>query len=347
MKKTFVIILNIGYWLCYFLLLMVILLLTVQPQKEFWQKEKFIAMSFMGVFTVLPAIISFYGSYFFLIPLINKKKHKKFVIGVFLIILISIIATILSVMPFMNPKLPLKQILGVFLEVSIMLGILSVIHGTLGLVVKGFINWYYDIKWKERITQKNLEIELALIKSQIDPHFLFNTLNNIDILIEKDAQKASMYLNKLSEIMRFMLYETKAERIPLQKEVEYITKYMDLQKIRTSNPDFATLLVEGNTSKHTIAPMIFIPFIENAFKYAPILREGNVIEIQITATDGDTYFVCKNKTQNMIAQKDFGGLGNDLIQKRLELLYAKRHTLEIKQTHENYEVHLKIRMNEN
>jgi LytS/YehU family sensor histidine kinase len=326
---------------------MVILLLTVQPQKDFWQKEKYIAMSFVGVFTVLPAIISFYGSYFFLIPLINRKKHKKFVIGVFIIMIISITTTFFSVMPFVNPKLPLKQIAGVILEVSIMLGILSVIHGTLGLVVKGFINWYQDIKWKEQITQKNLEIELALIKSQIDPHFLFNTLNNIDILIEKDAQKASLYLNKLSEIMRFMLYETKTERIPLQKEVEYIAKYMDLQKIRTSNPDFATFSVEGNIQKHTIAPMIFIPFIENAFKYAPVLREGNVIEIQILVNNNSIDFFCKNKVQNMIAQKDFGGLGNDLIQKRLELLYAKKQTLEVKQTHETYEVHLNIKTDEN
>lgn len=347
MKKIFIIILNIGYWLCYFLLLMVILLLTVQPQKNFWQKEKYVAMGFIGVFTVLPAIISFYGSYFFLIPFINQKKHKKFVIGVVLIMITSITTTFFSVMPFINPNLTFKKIIGIALEVGIMLGILSVIHGTLGLVVKGFINWYQDIKWKEQITQKNLEIELALIKSQIDPHFLFNTLNNIDILIEKDAQKASLYLNKLSEIMRFMLYETKIERIPLQKEVEYITKYMDLQKIRTSNPDFATFSVEGNIQKHTIAPMIFIPFIENAFKYAPVLREGNVIEIQILVNNNSIDFFCKNKIQNMVAQKDFGGLGNDLIQKRLELLYAKKQTLEVKQTHENYEVHLNIKTDEN
>ncbi|KOY85464.1 hypothetical protein AD998_04230 [bacterium 336/3] len=347
MKKIFVIILNIGYWLCYFLLLMIILLLTVQPQKDFWQKEKYIAMTFIGVFTVLPAIISFYGSYFFLIPFINQKKHKKFAIGAVILTLISITVTFFIVVPFINPNLTFEKIVGIALEVGIMLGVLSVIHGTLGLVVKGFINWYQDIKWKEQITQKNLEIELALIKSQIDPHFLFNTLNNIDILIEKDAQQASLYLNKLSEIMRFMLYETKTERISLQKEVEYITKYMDLQKIRTSNPNFAIFSVEGNIQKHIIAPMIFIPFIENAFKYAPVLKEGNVIEIQILVNNNSIDFFCKNKIQNMIAQKDFGGLGNDLIQKRLELLYAKKHTLEIKQTYENYEVHLNIKTDEN
>ena len=147
--------------------------------------------------------------------------------------------------------------------------------------------------------------------------------------------------------MRFMLYETKIERISLRKEVEYITKYMDLQKIRTSNPHFATFSVEGNIQKHTIAPMIFIPFIENAFKYAPVLKEGNIIEIQILVNNNSIDFVCKNKIQNMVAQKDFGGLGNDLIQKRLELLYEKKHTLEIKQTHENYEVHLNIKTDEN
>ena len=109
MKKIFVIILNIGYWLCYFLLLMIILLLTVQPQKDFWQKEKYIAMTFIGVFTVLPAIISFYGSYFFLIPFINQKKHKKFVIGAVILILISITVTFFIVVPFINPNLTFEK----------------------------------------------------------------------------------------------------------------------------------------------------------------------------------------------------------------------------------------------
>jgi len=347
MRKILVIILHAGYWLCYLLLLLVILALTVQPQIDFWQKQKYIAMGFIGVFTVVPALVSFYGSYFFLFRFLHQKKHKRFALGAFLVIFVSIITTIVAVLPFVNPRLAFDKIWAVLLEVSLMLGILSAIHGTLGLVVKGFIHWYQDIKWKEQLTQKNLEMELALIKSQIDPHFLFNTLNNIDILIEKDAEKASLYLNKLSEIMRFMLYETKTEKISLQKEIEYISKYIDLQKIRTPNPDFALLITKGNIQSHRIAPMLFIPFIENAFKYAPLLKEGNVIEIQIEANDSQISFLCKNKVHTSPTQKDFGGLGNDLIQKRLELIYKDKHQFQITQTAEMYEVCLTIQSHEN
>ena len=88
--------------------------------------------------------------------------------------------------------------------------------------MQGFITWIDEINMKEELSLKNNEIELALVKSQLDPHFLFNTINNIDVLISKNATAASNYLNKLSEIMRFMLYETKTEKIFLAKELLYI-----------------------------------------------------------------------------------------------------------------------------
>ena len=131
-----------------------------------------------------------------------------------------------------------------FFSMVIILGVMSFgafVNGIIGLVIRGFISWFNDIKIKESLSQKNFEMELNLIKSQINPHFLFNTLNNIDVLIEKDPPKASLYFNKLSAIMRFMLYETKTDKIPLAKELDYITQYIDLQKIRHANPDFVFL----------------------------------------------------------------------------------------------------------
>jgi len=184
-------------------------------------------------------------------------------------------------------------------------------------------------------------MELALVKSQINPHFLFNTLNNIDVLIQQDAIKASVYLNKLSDIMRFMLYETKTERIELSKELTYIEKYIELQKIRTSNLNYVNYAVEGNTDGLLIAPMLFIPFIENAFKHAENKKMENAINIRIVIKHDRIEFKCENNysDDNQI-NHDESGLGNELIQKRLELLYPKKHKLEITNSDNTYKVNL-------
>jgi len=97
-------------------------------------------------------------------------------------------------------------------------------------LIKAFLNWYSDIFYKRQLEKKNLETELALLKAQINPHFLFNTLNNIDILIEKDAAAASVYLKKLSDILRFTLYESPSETVALSEEIKYIGQYIELQK---------------------------------------------------------------------------------------------------------------------
>ncbi len=108
--------------------------------------------------------------------------------------------------------------------------LIAAIHGGIALVIRGFITWYDEIKLKEELVNKSFEMELALIKSQINPHFLFNTINNIDVLISKDAGKASEYLNKLSDILRYMVYETKTEKIFLAKELNYIGKISRIAK---------------------------------------------------------------------------------------------------------------------
>ncbi len=184
---------------------------------------------------------------------------------------------------------------------------------------------------------------MALIKSQIDPHFLFNTINNIDILIEKDASKASDYLNKLSDIMRFMLYETKTDKIPLQKEWAYVEKYIELQKIRIANPNAVVYGLEGSVENVTIAPMIFIPFVENAFKYSESIKADKAIFIKIKVEKNNIAFECNNHFSNDdFAQKEFSGLGNDLITKRLSLMYGDKHTLQISNENNLYKVKLHI-----
>ena len=161
--------------------------------------------------------------------------------------------------------------------------------------------------------------------------------------IIKDAVEASNYLNKLSDIMRFMLYETMAEKILLSQEIEYIEKYIALQKIRTANTNYVHFVVTGSIGNKYIAPMIFIPFIENAFKHTSNKKLENAITINIIIKEETIQLVCENKLDARPAVKQMnGGLGNELIQKRLHLIYPGKHTLEVQKNNELYNVNLTI-----
>lgn len=221
------------------------------------------------------------------------------------------------------------------------------INGIIATMIKGFITWYKEIKLKEDLKKKNYEMELNLIKSQVNPHFLFNTLNNIDVLIDKDQMKASDYIKKLSDILRFMLYETKTEKIPVTQELTYIEKYIDLQNLRTVNPAFVNFSIKGNPGNRMSEPMLFIPFIENAFKHSFNKKEIHGIRISFDFKEDSIHFTCSNNySENQSNNQKESGLGFGLIEKRLALLYPGRHQLAIQKANGRYTVNLTIQDSE-
>ncbi len=353
MKKSVVVSLHIGYWLLYlFLLSIIILLLQIgtrlktQPLMFDYRFEIFFAC-----FALLPAVLGFYTFYSLLFDkfLIRRNIFLLFVTGILGSGLIGLFSsTIISILHYygIGPGVFGENIYAVIF-ILIVISIIAMLNGGMGLLTRGFIRWYAELKWKEELTRKNFEMELALIKSQISPHFLFNTLNNIDVLITKNAEKASLYLNKLSDIMRFMLYETKNEKIPLGNELAYIEKYIDLQKIRTANPNFVDVRIIGNTEQIQISPMILLPFIENAFKHADNRKNENVIRIEIVINEKQMIFEFENKYSKSETEHEFGGLGNELIKRRLELLYPQNHALLISKNADIYTVKLAINIHEN
>ena len=293
-------------------------------------------------FPLIPTGLNFYLIYFFVVPFFTEKKLllKPIVLAA----LSSIISGILMIviLDFLNGGYDFSPA-RVIWAVQLML-----IFGFCGAVMRIFFKWFSDLKYKQELEKKNLQTELALLKSQISPHFLFNTLNNIDVLISKDSEKASKYMKKLSDILRFMLYETKGELIPMSLELEYIKKYIELQKIRTSNDSFVSLNINGEADELNIAPMIFIPFIENAFKHSTNKKSIDAIKIQFDILADTINFRCenlKNKSGNLVQKQS--GLGINLIEQRLNLLYKDKHVLKIKSSEEKYSVFLTIQINEN
>ncbi|TAE91381.1 MAG: histidine kinase, partial [Bacteroidetes bacterium] len=228
--------LHIGYWLCYFILIMVILGVLFGDDGAVSEARIGNAFHILIYFALIPSAITFYLFY----GVLFKKylQQKRFVLAGVYGSIISLGAAMVGyalmywVVISKDPTCFGKDDEEVNISAIILfMAFIAAISGVIALVIRGFI--------------KNREMELALVKSQLDPHFLFNTINNIDVLILKNAEHASDYLNKLSDIMRFMLFETKAEMIPLAKEIEYIEKYIELQKIRTSNNSYVSFEVEG------------------------------------------------------------------------------------------------------
>ncbi|MBK8881357.1 MAG: histidine kinase [Bacteroidales bacterium] len=352
MKKSIVILIHIGFWVCYLLLIIIILAVFYRSSSHLVNQTARIinALKTLLLFATFPSIITFYAYYFLLFP--KYLQQKMYFLSIIYGILISISVALAGYI-----------LLRYFIETGsiadmdsngkkgrstaiVVIGAMSfiaTISGIISLVIKGFITWFNEIKIKELLKEKNHEMELALIKSKLDPHLLFNTINNIDTLILKDPVEGSAYLNKLSDIIRFMLYDTRADKISLSKEIEYIEKYISLQKLRTANKNYVDFSVTGNIGSKQIAPMIFIPFIENAFKHANNKKLENAITVSIILNDETLQLLCENRYDSKLTIRNtYGGLGNELIQKRLNLIYAGNHTLEVNKTDELYSVNLKI-----
>lgn len=301
------------------------------------------------LFSFIPSFISYWLYYLILFP--KYLQQKNIFLSILFGILISAAAAVVGYITlryFIESGRIIDMDEGgkngrtTFVPVLIVMTIIGVISGGVALIIKGFITWFNEIKLKEKLREKSHEMEMALIKSQLDPHLLFNTINNIDTLILKDAVVASAYLNKLSDILRFVLYETAAPKIQLSQEIEYIEKYIDLQKIRTANETYAHFSINGVIGNKRIAPMVFIPFIENAFKHTNNKKIENAITINIHIKDETIQLLCENKFNSKPEKQTNGGLGNALVQKRLNLLYNGKHSLEVNKTDELYSVNLII-----
>lgn len=348
MKKSFVILIHIGFWACYFLLVFIALGLYYRSNHSVFLVMN--ALKSILLFAFIPSCISYFLYYFLLFP--QYLQQKKIFHSVMYGLLISVAAAVVgyvAIRYFIETGRIIDMDQGgkngrsTAPRVIMVMTLIGAVCGIVALVIKGFITWFNEIKLKEALKEKTHEMEMALIKSQLDPHLLFNTINNIDALILKDTVAASDYLNKLSDIMRFMLYETKPDQILLSKEIEYIEKYIALQKIRTANKDYVQFTVTGNVGSKMIAPMIFIPFIENAFKHTNNKKLENAISIDICVKAQKIEFRCENKFDSKpSARQPDSGLGNELIQKRLNLIYPEKHTLEVNKTDDLYSVNLTI-----
>jgi hypothetical protein len=203
--------------------------------------------------------------------------------------------------------------------------------------------WFSSDQTKKETENEKLNTELSFLKSQINPHFFFNTLNNIYSLAIIKSEQTAPAVMKLSSIMRYILSETQKDFVPLSNEIEFTKNYIELQQMRLTDKVKLAFNVSGVTGDLHIAPLLFIPFVENAFKYGVSTKEHTSIDIQITATQQQIEFQARNTVAtNISTHLDSTGIGINNAKRRLELLYPGRYQLNISTEHNTYQVSLKI-----
>ena len=180
--------------------------------------------------------------------------------------------------------------------------------------------------------------ELSFLKAQINPHFLFNTLNNIYSMAAVKSDHTAESIMKLSNIMRYVTDDVREEYVPLENEVAFISDYIDLQRLRLGDKMNVGFLVSGKIAGKKIAPLILMTFIENVFKYGISKHEPSDIDIQLSVTDDMIRFFCQNKLYETQRQTESTGIGIDNTKQRLEHLYSGKYELSIKTENGKYTV---------
>jgi hypothetical protein len=204
--------------------------------------------------------------------------------------------------------------------------------------------WLRSEQRNKEIANEKLKAELSFLKAQINPHFLFNTLNNIYALATAQSEHTAAAVMKLSSIMRYVLTEARNDLVPLEKEIQFTSHYIELQKMRLTDKTSIEFSVRGEPLGRQIAPLLLLPFVENAFKYGISTRERSPINILLEIKDNSLYFsICNHKHLNtMLRVSDNTGIGISNTKRRLDLFYEDRYSLEIQDKSHEFIVHLKV-----
>jgi two-component system LytT family sensor kinase len=326
---------------------------------------------FLWVYYLIMLIngLIFYINYLFLVPkfFFQKRKHRYYISALILIICFYFVSNISNKLIFSyvtnkdrteqlqpppegrgRPGPPRGGILRArfpFREMHILSytsSSLFLIFFSLGLRV---LERQSKIeKMQEEMEREKLNSELAFLKNQISPHFFFNTLNNIYSLIGINAEDSQKAVLKLSKLMRYLLYESEKGNTKLSQEIDFMSNYIDLMKLRMSDKVTLSVSFPDKYEDISMPPLLFVPFIENAFKHGISYREKSFIDISILAGKDSITFRCANSNMNKNGNggKEHSGIGLENVLKRLNLLYPDKHDLKISETDKTYEVLLFI-----
>ncbi|MBL7873349.1 MAG: histidine kinase [Cyclobacteriaceae bacterium] len=203
--------------------------------------------------------------------------------------------------------------------------------------------WYLQQELIRKLEVEKLNTELEYLRAQINPHFLFNSINTIYFQIDRQNKVARETLNKFSDMLRYQLYECNADNIEIEKEINYLDSYVNLQRLRMAADYPVKFVCSKNLSHFSIPPLLLIPFVENAFKHAShYTGKNNEIDIQLSKEDNMFNFSVVNTIDCTTPGSENEGIGLKNVKRRLALLYRDAYRLDIKKTSETFSVTLKL-----
>ncbi|GAA3973274.1 sensor histidine kinase [Pedobacter ginsengiterrae] len=299
-----------------------------------------------GIFGVLNVSV-FYINYIFLIPEFIKKRKKYlfYIIAFFLIIaassLVKTVIAVLNPVDMLGYKADGKAGEITVNQYAIFKALIAGFFLVSSSIISFIIDWFSSQSIQRNLESERKEMELQFLKSQLNPHFLFNSLNNIYSLAYQKSDKTADAIMKLSEIMRYMIYESNTPTVSLSKEVDYLKNYIELQKIRFKDGAFIEMTLNGEIDNQKVVPLMLISFVENAFKHGVVNDPAEPVKIDIIANQKILHFSVINKknNQNKDAQ---GGVGLPNVERRLQLIYPDRYKLNVVNSATHYTCELMI-----
>lgn len=301
-------------------------------------------------------LILVYFNIYFLLRKVLPKSLPRYIfyllLSIFIMSLVRIVLTYAlvttdvwreSIIPVESP-FGFNYILAVYLGELYFVGLITAIYLVIAL--------FTSKKNMLELQQRNHETELSYLRSQVQPHFFFNTLNNLYSLTLEKSEKAPETVLKLSELMSYVIYKGKEQKVSLEEEIEHINNYIDLESLRFGDKLQAKLSILGDIEGKKLPPLILMPFVENSFKHGIHYRNGKIpIQIGLEIVDNELKFTTKNPLGNSgngyAKNQELSGIGIQNTKRRLELLYANDFCLDVDKQNEYFVVTLKIKLYEN
>ena len=290
------------------------------------------------------ALMVYITNYVLLPRLFYKKKYAWFVLAFILMVVTSSVIKMNILGRIMNtPQLySLSGDLKTRIYDNVIPHFFLVIAGA---AVKLMIDYSRLQQRMAETAKEKAEAELNFLKSQINPHFLFNSLNSVYFLIDKNNAEARQSLHKFSDMLRYQLYEVNGSKIPVEREISYLKDYVDLQTLRKDDHYSVSFNYPPQLRGFSIEPLLLIPFVENAFKHVSSHADkNNFVKLELSCSNGQFIFSAENSKEQAKTTDPYNGIGLNNVKRRLELLYPGKHELNIVDGNGVYKVDLKLKI---
>ncbi|NIJ44743.1 sensor histidine kinase YesM [Wenyingzhuangia heitensis] len=344
LKKSHIILIHLLVWILLFSIIGI----------QFYLKFNTITNEFF-IRTAI-SIGVFYFNYLILIPYLLLKRKIVIYIITLILFYLTIVLVIEPLIPLpnfrdfrprflhlSNPNSQFSRLGREFKRPPFLVFLLIALFLALSTSTRLIMEWYKKEKERVLIASQKVTSELSFLRTQLNPHFLFNTLNSIYSLANKKSDDTTTAIVTLSELMRYMIYEVNEELVPLKKETAYIQNYIDLHLLRLKDSSGIRVNIIGDLN-YKIEPLLLISFIENAFKYGTDFKGNTDIQIKISVVDSVLHLYVHNTLSIQNKKSENSGIGLNNIKNRLNLLYPKNHELTITQDKNSFKVYLSLKL---